>query len=424
VRTFIRAALASLIAVAFLVGPVSAATSAATTVAQATQTGTVSGQVTSDTGAPVSGASVNLAGAGTRQTVTTDDSGKFSASLPPGLYTVTVNKGGYQTGSSDVTVAAGSSVTVNVGLTQATLNNLGVIGRTSSTSASGTRFNITSTPQQTLTQDQLLVRNTQDLSNVVQELPGLTTPKATSNPNQSFIIRGMRYETKTTVDGHPVSSGTGGAFLTNYSAAAIFGSVDVVKGAGLTGPLAAESGIGTVNLRTPDFGPSMAYLEGGFDQYSGTLYNALIKLNFLKNDKLSFVLGRTFSGYRGPTFGLQEPNFVGVTPPIGGFGPPPGLNSALVNYITDFSNTYSLNAELAKMRFKFSEATSLSLEFLGLQGRFDPQGGAYGQFYGNVTLPQCLNRNAGGAFAVPGNGPTQCGPLSEYNQPFAQGSVG
>ncbi len=416
-RTFIRAALASLLSVVVLAGPVSAATSQAITVAQATQSGTISGHVVSDTGAAISAAQVVIDGSGQHQTTTTDDSGYFSASLPPGLYTLTVVKGGYQTGSSDVTVAAGTPVTVNVGLTQASLNNLNVIGRTTSTGGGAAKFDISSTPSSQLSQAQILARNTPDLTSVLQELPGITIPRATSNPNQSFIVRGMRFETKTTLDGHPVSSGTLGMFLTNYASSGIFGNVDVEKGAGLNGPLAGESGVGTVNLLTPDFGKTGAFTQVGADNYGGTLYNAIVKLNFLKDDRLSFVLGRTFSGYRGPTYGLNELNFTGATPPIGTFSAPQNLTNDIATILTDFSDTYSLNAELAKMRYKFSDATSLSLEFLGLQGRFDPQGGAYGQFAGYATIPQCLNGSTGGFGAA-------CTATSEFNTPAASAFIG
>ncbi len=424
-RTFIRAALASLVSLVMLAGPVSAATSQTVTVAQAIQTGTLTGNVAGDTGAAIANAQVVIDGAGQHQTVTTDDSGNFTANLPAGLYTVTVAKGGYQTGSSDVTVAPGTSVSVNVALTPATLSNLGVIGRTSSTAGAAAKFDISSTPTQTITQDQILERDTPDLTAVLQELPGVTIPRATSNPNQSFVVRGMRFETKTTLDGHPVSSGTLGAFLTNYTASGIFSSVDVVKGAGLTGALGGESGIGTVNLHTPDFGKNSAYLQGGFDNYGGTTYNAIVKLNFLQNDKLSFVFGRTFDGYRGPTYGVNEPNFTGGTPALGTFSPPSGLTNDIISYYTDFSDTYSLNAELAKMRYKFSDATSLAFEYLGLQGRFDPQGGAYGQFLGYANVPLCLNGASATAttFTVPGTTAAACGAASEYNTPAA-GALG
>jgi hypothetical protein len=425
VRTLIRAALASLVSFALLVGPVSAATNQATTVAQATQTGTITGQVTSDSGGGVSGAAVSIEGSGQHQTATTDDSGNFTSSVPAGIYTVTVNKGGYQTGSTQVTVAPGTSVSLTVGLTTASLNNLGVIGRTSTNiSGNAARFNISSTPTQTLTQQQILQRNTPDLTEVVNELPGVTIPHATSNPNEGFIIRGLRYETKVDLDGHPVSSGTLGFFVTNYASSAIFGGVDIVKGAGLNGPTAAESGAGTVNLHTPDFtAQNSGFFQIGGDSYHGSIYTALVDLNFLKNNKLSFIFGRTFSGYRGPTYGLQEPDGSGpsattLLPTVGTFMPPPNITNALIPYVQDFSNTYSLNAELAKMRYKFSDATSLSLEFLGLQGRFDPQGGAYGQFEGYATIPLCKNG------AVSGFTPAACNNQSSYNSPGSTYLIG
>jgi hypothetical protein len=418
VRTSIRAALALLTALALFGGPVSAATNEATTVAQASQTGTIAGQVAGQNGTGVTGATVLIEGARGRQSITTDAAGAFSVTVPAGLYTITVVKGGYQTGSSDVTVADGLSVSVVVSLTVATLNDLNVIGRTSSNGgSSAAKFNISSAPGQSLTQAQIIQRNTPDLTAVVGELPGVTIPHATSNPNQSFIIRGLRFETKTELDGHPVSSGTGGTFLTNYTAAAIFGGVDVLKGAGLNGPTAAEAGAGIVNLRTPDFASKdTGLIQTGVDSYGGSLYTAIVDLNFLKDNKLSLILGRTFSGYRGPTYGLQEGDYTGATPALG-TGAPATLTNGVVQYVSDFSDTYSLNAELAKVRYAFSPATSLSLEFLGLQGRFDPQGGAYGQFVGYATIPECINKN------VAGNG-AACNLTSEYNSPAAQNLIG
>jgi hypothetical protein len=69
------------------------------------------------------------------------------------------------------------------------------------------------------------------------------------------------------------------------------------------------------------------------------------------------------------------------------------------------------------MRINFSDATSLSFEFLGLQGRFDPQGGAYGQTVGNLTVPQCTTGGVGS------NG-AGCTVTSTYNSPGAQGLIG
>jgi hypothetical protein len=419
VRTFIRAALASVIALLVVVGPVSAATTQAVTVAQATQSGTIAGTVTGDSGNGLGGASVLVDGAGQHLAATTDSTGSFTFNVAPGVYDVTVTHGGYQTATASVTVTSGTSVTATIAMTAASLNNLNVIGRTSSVnSGNAAKFNVSSETTQTLSQSQILARNTPDLTQVVNELPGITIPHATSNPNQSFIIRGMRYETKTELDGHPVSSGTGGTFLTNYTAAAIFGGVDVLKGQGLNGPTSGEAGAGIVNLRTPDFtSKDTGFLQGGVDSYGGTIYTALASINLLKDNKLSFVFGRAFSGYRGPTYGTQEPDYTGAFINASTNNQIPNLANGVVQYINDFSNTYSLNAELAKMRYKFSDATSLSAEFVGFQGRYNPQGGAYGQFAGYLTVPQCLTGGKAAAGAA-------CTVTSEYGTPQSASLLG
>jgi hypothetical protein len=429
--------LAFALSIISFVGPVSAATNAvvptadagasgialspSTTVAQASTASSIVGKVTSDTGTGIASAVVTIEGAGQRSTVTTDGTGSFTAPVPPGIYTITVNKGGYQTGSTEVTVTPGAAVSVGVSLTTASLSNLNVIGRTATTAAGNSaKFNITSTTVNVLTQEQIRARNTPDLTEVVSELPGITIPHATSNPNQSFVIRGLRYETTTTLDGHPVSSGTSGAFLTNYAASGIFGGVDVFKGGGLIGPGSGESGIGIVNLRTPDYTPKdSGYFQAGLDNYAGSFYTAIADVNLTKDKKLSLIVGKTFTGYRGPTYGLTEPDgYLAVAPPspYGTFSAPNNI-SAIVPYIQDFSDTYSLQGELAKIRYKFSDATSLGIEFLGLEGRYDPQGGAYGQFEGYATIAQCLNGS------VPGFG-SACTVKSTYGNPASAGLIG
>jgi hypothetical protein len=404
--------------------PAGAVSARTTFVAQALQTGTITLTVTGQTGQGLGGATIVIEGPGYRQAGVTDASGLFSVSVPAGLYTVTVNKGGYQTSSADVVLATGQSTKVDVPLTTATLNNLNVIGRLSTSSGAAAPFNISSTTSQHLTQEQITARNTPDLTQVVSELPGVTIIHASGNPQQGFVIRGLRYETKVTLDGHPVSSGTSGIFLTDYASAGIFGGIDVVKGAGLNGPTAGESGVGTVNLRTPDFtAKDSGVLTGGLDNYGGSLYTALVDVNFLPKNKLSFIFGRTFSGYRGPTYDQQEPDYVGATiAPMHDASVPQNLTNGVVQYVSDFSDTYSLNAELAKMRYQFSDTTSLTLEFLGLQGRFDPQGGAYGQLDGIATIPQCLT-GTGAANYKAASG-SACTVTSTYNSPGAQSLIG
>jgi hypothetical protein len=390
-----------------------------TVVAQAAETGTINGTVTGDNGKGVASATVSIDGGGGHQSVVTDDQGGFTATLPPGLYTVTVSKAGYQSNASDVAVSSGQSITVSVGLAAISLSSLTIIGRTTSSSVNAAAFNISSTAYSSLSAEQLQIRDTPDLTQVVNELPGITIPHATTNPNQAFLIRGFRYETRAEIDGHPVSSGTGGTLLTNYASAGIFDGVEVTRGPTADGnSVGGESAAGIVNLRTPDFSSKdSATIKAGYDSYQGTLDDVLVKYNLLKDDKLQFVFGRSFTGYRGPTYGQQEASETGGFINNNGAFTAPQLTNQVIQYISDFSDTYSLVAELAKMRYKFSDATALSLEYLGLQGRFDPQGGAYGQFAGYGLIPQCLNNS------VAANGGA-CNTGSLYNSPAAQTLVG
>ena len=84
-------------------------------------------------------------------TVRTRSDGGFSISAPPGLYTLVVSHGGYNIASTEVAVTNGASSSASVTLQEASLSTLTTIGRTSTTSNSaGTRFNISSSPQVTL----------------------------------------------------------------------------------------------------------------------------------------------------------------------------------------------------------------------------------------------------------------------------------
>jgi hypothetical protein len=402
------------------VGPVSAATTQHVTIAQASQqTGTLSGRVLGSTGYPLSGAAVLLQGPGGSRTATTTGTGTFTFTVPAGLYTVTINHGGYQTASSDVAVTAGQSISVSIQLTESTLSNLQTIGRTSTTVGNtGAAFNINSSEINTLSQTQITERDTPNLSPELNELPGINIKHSTSNPNQYIYDHGFTYETKEQLDGHPVSSGTAGTFLLQFMQAGIFGGLDISEGMGLNGPTAGESGIATVNLRTPDFtAKDSAFLQGGLDSFNGGFYNLLVDKNFGPNNRFSLILGRSGTSYAGPTFGYQANDLSGATVASTGMYAPPYLTNDVIAFQSDFSNSYTLTAELAKLRYKFSDATALTLEYVGFYGRWDPQGGAYGQFEGFGTVPQCLT----GGVAASGAG---CTVTSTYNAPSAQGLIG
>ena len=61
---------------------------------------------------------------------------------------------------------------------------------------------------------------------------------------------------------------------------------------------------GIVNLRTPDFtAKDGGYVLGGLDQYGGSQYTLIANANALDN-RLQVVLGKSFSGYDGPSKGV------------------------------------------------------------------------------------------------------------------------
>jgi subtilisin family serine protease len=93
---------------------------AAVTASPRGDAGTLAGTITdAGTGAPLSGVSVHVAGASTRDTSTGAD-GRYSMTVPVGDYTVTASKFAYATGTGTGTVAANATTTVNIALSLVT----------------------------------------------------------------------------------------------------------------------------------------------------------------------------------------------------------------------------------------------------------------------------------------------------------------
>lgn len=417
-----RAAAAFAFALLSLVGPVSAATSSDVIAQASTAQGTISGRVLDQRGNPLAGATVVATGPAGNRTATSDGSGNFSIPAAPGVYTLLVSHAGYNQSQSDpIPVVAGSGVKVSITLSETNLQSLRVIGRTSTTAAGRNAFNISESPVNILPPALISLRENNNLTDTVATLPGVVVQRTFSaTPNTNFVVRGAGLQTRVTLDGHPISSGIAGQWNTNYAVASIFQDVEVAKGAGLNGSIAGESAIGTVNVRTRDFTRSnTAGLEIGADSYSGGFYNAFADVNFLKDNRASLIVQKAFVGFNGPwdnnikdragitntsslaTATNQVPSFIGLD-----------------QWTGDFSNRYSLQGELAKLRYRFSESSSITLEYLGLQGQYQPQGGSYASYLGSMTLQACQN---GAAFQ-----PTlaTCTSQSTYTAPYTFGNIG
>ena len=419
-RTVLRIGTAAALAYLSLVGPVSAATKPETIAQTApAQTVAISGKVVDSRGAPLPDATVLVEGGAKSVTTKTGNDGSFSVNLLPGVYTVTVNHGGFQTTQNDLSVVAGTPASISVTMQELNLSSLRVIGRTSTTSNRTTPFNVSESSISTLPPIEIALRQNNNLTDTLATIPGVFASRTFSaTPNTSFVVRGGAVQTRVTIDGHPVSSGISGQWNTNYAVAGIFQDAEVVKGAGLNGSIAGESAVGTVNIRTRDFTRNnSAGLQLGTDSWSGGIYNAYADVNFLKDNKASLIVAKSFIGFNGPWnnyFGDRN----GVTSAItNGTGLVPNI-IGLDQWQGDFSNRYSLQGELAKLRYRFNETSSLTLEYLGLQGQYQPQGGAYSTYVGMMTQQACRN---GTVFQ-----PTlaTCTASSTYTAPYTFGQIG
>ena len=426
-RTLFRAAAAVAFAYLSFAGTAGAAGAAtnAQTVAQTAPapaapapTVVVTGRIADSRGAPLSDATVLVEGGVRSYSAKSGNDGSFTLSLPPGVYTVTVNHGGFQTTQSDLAVVAGTPASFSVTLQELNLSSLRVIGRTGTT-VNRTPFNVSESSISALPPLEIALRQNNNLTDTLATVPGVFASRTFSaTPNTSFVVRGGAVQTRVTIDGHPVSSGISGQWNTNYAVAGIFQDAEVVKGAGLNGAIAGESAVGTVNIRTRDFTRNnSAGLQIGTDSFSGGIYNAYADVNFLKGNKASLIVAKSFVGFNGPWngyFGNRNGVTSAITP---GTGVVPQI-IGLDQFRGDFSNRYSLQGELAKLRYRFNETSSLTLEYLGLQGQYQPQGGAYSTYLGQMTLQAC---RTGTVFQ-----PTlaTCTSQSNFTAPYTFGEVG
>jgi hypothetical protein len=418
VRFFYRTGAALAFVVIGLTG-IAKAADAPPVVAQTAAASTISGKVTDSSGGPLGGATVSATGGGHTYRTTSATDGSFSLSVPPGVFTVTVNRGGFQTAQNDVAVTTGSTITLSIPLSEQNLQSLREIGRTSTT-FNRAPFNISESSVSALPPIDIAIRQAPNLTDVVGEIPGVVASRTfSSTPNTNFVVRGGALQTRVTIDGHPISSGTVGQWNTNYANSLIFQGVEVVKGSGLNGSIAGESAVGTVNLRTRDFTRNnSAGATMGFDSYNGGLYNVFADVNFL-NNKASLIVQKAFQGFNGPWGGTTQFRSGATSASTAGVatGQPTSF-AGLTQWTGDFSNAYATEAELVKFRYRFSETSSVTLEYLGLQGQYQPQGGSYAAYIGNMTISACQNGSAFQATLA------TCLPNSTYTAPYTFSKIG
>src|SRR5260370_11026168 len=168
--------------------------SSPTVMGQAVSSGTISGTVTDQSGAGVDGAAVTLTDTATNipRTTTTNEAGRYIfASVPPGTYSVIINKTGFrQAKLSNQGVNVGTTLTLNIAL------ELGAVSQTVEVTATNAELQtMNATVSNTITGVALeaLPSLGRDVSTFVTLQPGGAMDGSVAGANQdqsSFLLDG------------------------------------------------------------------------------------------------------------------------------------------------------------------------------------------------------------------------------------------
>jgi hypothetical protein len=405
VRRVIRALIFVLLSVSWL-RPVGAATPpAAGIVSQAASstTGAIQGTVRDEGGGPIAGVTVTIRGANT-YVATTDAQGAFSIDdVVPGVYVFTAQKAGYNSASqADFAVLSGEVERVPVVMHAATFSSLRTIATVRA--SAGGAFNTSTASVDVVNSQTFMNQAAPQVDRVLNQIPGVQISLPSDDANGASLgavtfpnIRGaLSYETQTLIDGHPLATASFGDYVSTYLNSFTLGSVEVIKGPGAMAPNVNSAIGGTVNFRTkdPTLTPTPDYTFG-YTSTGGTFYN------FGFSDtigRLGFVID--LAGYNDPSVlnntriwydptSEGDDGAVGNIPAGQGYALTavpqtqsfiPGTASYVYNHYPliaccyTVSGYYNNTAELMKLRYQFSNATTATVAYLGSQTTADENG--------------------------------------------------
>lgn len=429
-------ALFALVGGPFSAAPAFAQSSPVATSASVAAASAVSGTVTDNTGATVAGAKVTLRGAKTASTLS-DAQGHYSLSVSPGVYTAVVEKSGYLVASDDGVAVTDAGVVLNVRLAAPTFSSLQTIGRVAVRAPSRGSFNATPASVDVVNQQVFREQGDLQVRNILNQTPGIISglPPSVNPASPGAItfpdIRGaLSFETAALIDGHPLSVGKYGDYVTSFLNPYAFQSVEVIKGPGAAAPEISRAIGGTVNFRTldPTRRPS-GNLTFGVDSFGGTFSNVGYS-NTVLDGKLGFVVDYSVNGTPGPNgttgllysvpagpFNYTDSHGNPVTLPAKPKQPVvPGQanqnTSAVVPVLAYGAVTptiFTNKTELVKARYSFSSVSSFTASYLGSQTWSD-QNGNNGNFIPTNFQPT-------GAYA----GAYPVGPTTVLRSPFTYG---
>jgi TonB-dependent receptor len=169
--------------------------------------GVVTGRVADATGAVIQGASIQLSPSGVR--TTSDGLGEFIfPALPAGTYTVKVTSVGFSDFAKDITVTAGQTLHVDLGLKVATSNDLIVVSAESGRNEVQAINEEITSPNilQVMPEAQILSLPNANIADAVGRLPGVTVQR--DEGEAVYVqVRGLDPRlTNTTIDGVTIPS--------------------------------------------------------------------------------------------------------------------------------------------------------------------------------------------------------------------------
>ncbi|MGH9208929.1 MAG: TonB-dependent receptor domain-containing protein, partial [Acidimicrobiales bacterium] len=363
--------------------------------------------------APVAGAALALSGPVSRSATTGKD-GSFSfAGLPLGTYQLSVTKGGFQSLSvSGIEVGVSPGTPLALTLAQASLANLRQIGEVSVNRK--TALNTSPAAVASVGINQYIQQSQEQINGLLDQLPGVELNRfssGTPGANTAVAIRGAAtYETQDLIDGHPVSTGTDGDYLTNFLNAFVFQSVDVDKGPGALPNTIANAVGGTVNFVTPSISATpTGMVLAGYDSFNGSFYGVLGSDTI---GKVGFLVDVARFGTPGYASDLTVPyvnTYIGNQNYLN--NPTPSVISGGITV----GQTYDNKAQVLKLDYNFSPTTTLTLGNISSQ-TFNDESGTLTSYNPSSILP-CIDTND---YSPCGSNPTY--PV--YNNPAFASSLG
>jgi len=344
--------------------------------------------VRTSAGDPLANASVTATGPKTSST-STDATGTFSLTVTPGLYRIEATKSGYLPASlGDYTAVSGSSSPLAITMNQPDLTSLQTIGR-SGTAARGSAINTGAAASTYLSGAAFSNSANAQINTVLQHIPDVTIQHMSSQQDTTIILGGAQpYETQVLIDGRRLALGQYGVWASQYFPSFLAGDVETQSGPSNTTPFANLAVGGTVNLLSPSFTKARtAELSFGVDSYNAQYSNFLTTGSL---GKLAYVVGAGVNGYNGLYY--QETKCL-VTPDNGGAQDNLPGNTGIVQKCLDSSGSFFNKGEVLKLRYDFTPATSFEVGGVGAWGGYNPQGSAWGQSVGPITIEPCLAAN-------------------------------